>query len=327
MSRPFAPWRWLDDPATVTTTADRVLRVEGGGSRNWLNSLLTADLRRVAPGTAGYALLLTPTGGIVTDAWVVDTGSQRSEAWALVLPAARAERASEALEKYLLNEAVTLTLDDTVRVVAIHGARGGELLEGAAGILKAYSCARLGPIGLDVWVPTAAVDGVVTRLSAAAYRLGGGAVGALDWSSARVALGVPQMGSDFDENLSPHEAGLEGRAVSFAKGCYLGQERVARQQRQGGLARRLVQLVVEGAERVAEGSIVCSPGGEEVGRVTSLAPASDEYRNVLALAGVTPNFAEPGTRLTVVERAAQVRLVIGRSEPSLPPGIGRPPDE
>lgn len=327
MSYSFTPWRWLDDPAAVYLTGDRVLRVEGTGSRGWLNSLLTADLRSAAPGTARYALLLTPTGGIVSDAWVVESRSEVPERWAIVLPATTAERVFTTLEKYLLNEKVTLAFDDAVRVVAIQGPRGRDLLAGPMATMETYPCRRLGREGLDVWVPTSAVDGVVTRLSAAAYELGGGAVGALHWSFGRVALGVPQTGVDFDENLSPHEAGLESRGVSFAKGCYLGQERVAKQHRHGGLGRRLVQLAIEGAEPLAEGSSVRNLGGEEVGRVTSTAPATDEYRSVLALAGLTPGFAEPGMRVTVAERVAEVRLVVGRPASPTPPGIGRPPAE
>ncbi len=164
------------------------------------------------------------------------------------------------------------------------------------------------------------VDSVVNRLAARAYQLGGGAIDALGWSSARIALGVPQAGVDFDESTSPHEAGLEGRAVSFTKGCYPGQEVVARQHRRGGLTRQLIQLDIEGAEWLAAGSTVRGPGGEEVGRVTSVGSASDEGRSILALAYLTPPFAQLGARVMVDERAARVCGVLGRPRPPTPSG-------
>jgi folate-binding protein YgfZ len=314
------PRRRLDGPAAVHLTSDRVLRVEGSGSRRWLNSMLTADLRIPAPGAARYALLLGPAGGIVSDAWVVERGVAESERLALVLPALCAERAAGQLARLVFNEEIALSFDDAVRVVSLQGPCGRDLLEGPMATWDAYPCARLGRDGLDVWVTASQVDGVFARLSATAHQLGGGVIDLVEWSFARVALGVPQAGVDFDESTSPHEAGLEGRAVSFTKGCYPGQEVVARQHRRGGLTRQLVQLDIEGAEQLAEGSAVRGPGGEGVGRVTSVGAASDEATGILALAYVTPPFAKPGARVTVGDRVALVRGVLGRLGPPTPPG-------
>ena len=314
------PQRWLDGPAAVHFTSDRVLRVKGGGSRRWLNSMLSADLRIPAPGAARYALLLGPAGGIVSDAWVVERGVGESETLALVLPESCAERAAGELERMVFNEEIALSFDDAVRVVSLQGPCGRDLLDGPMARWDAYPCARLGRDGLDVWVAASQVDGLFTRWSATAHQLGGGVVDAVEWWFARVALGVPQAGVDFDESTSPHEAGLEGRAVSFTKGCYPGQEVVARQHRRGGLKRQLVQLDIEGAKRLAEGSTVRGPGGEEVGRVTSVGAATDEGTGILALASLTPPFAKPGARVMVGDRVARVRGVLGRLGAATPPG-------
>ncbi len=83
--------------------------------------MLTADLRTPAPDAARYSLLLSPAGGIVSDAWVVEHGVGESERLALVLPAACAERAAGALEKLLFNEEIVLSFDDAVRVVSLQG--------------------------------------------------------------------------------------------------------------------------------------------------------------------------------------------------------------
>jgi folate-binding protein YgfZ len=289
---------------TTYLTADRVLRVRGRGARSWLNSLLTADLRHASPGAARYTLLLSPAGGIVSDAWAVECATDGTDTLALVLPVGRAERVFEVLGRYLLNEDVSLAFDDGVRVLTIAGARGPELLDGF-GETPTYACDRLGVGGYDAWVAAAQLDFILARTS--------DVIDESAWSASRIALGVPTAGVDFDEETSPHEAGLEGRAVSFAKGCYLGQERVARQRRLGGLARRLAQLEVQGSGLVPQGAIVRDPSGTEAGRVTSAAPSS-ERASTLALAYLPPHLAHPGTQLLSDERPAKVRRIVGQAE-------------
>ena len=241
---------------TVYLTDDRVLRVVGTGSRRWLNSMLTADLRTPAPGAARYALLLNVSGGIVSDAWVVEETVDGAERLALVLPAMCAERTAAVLETAVFNEQIAVSFDESVRVVSVQGPRAQELLQGFARTASAYPCARLGVEGFDAWVNVSELEAFMTGLRAGAHRLGGKSIDALEWSSVRVTLGVPQAGVDFDESTSPHEAGLAGRAVSFTKGCFPGQEVVARQRR-GGATRQLLLLDVERDERLAPGSLVC----------------------------------------------------------------------
>ncbi len=306
---------WIDGPAAVHLSGDRVLRVEGLGSRAWLHSLLTADLRGGSPGLARYALLLNPTGGILTDAWVVERGDGSSgETFALVLPAARAPIADETLDRYLLSAKITLSFDDSLRVISVQGSEAREVFDGVVAASDTYRCDRLGPQGLDALVDASEVDGVVTSLSARAIERGGGPVGAVEWSAARVALGVPLAGVDFDEGTSPHEAGLEGRAVSFSKGCYVGQEVVTKQQRRGGITRRLTQLSIQGAERIIEGAKVRDSGGDEIGRITSAVPANERYAGVMALGYLVPSSAKIDTPVFVGERAARVVGVVGQAQ-------------
>ncbi len=298
----------------VYLTDDRVLRVVGNGSRRWLNSMLTADLRTPARGAARYALLLNASGGIVSDAWVVEETVEQPERLALVLPAICAERTATVLETALFNEQMALSFDESVRVVSVLGPRAHELLEESAGTARAYPCARLGVEGFDVWVDVSDLEAFMTRVAASAHRLGGKSIDALEWSYMRIMLGVPQPGVDFDESTSPHEAGLEGRAVSFTKGCFPGQEVVARQRR-GGATRQLLVLDVEPDGRLAPGSIVCGQTGEPLGRITSVASVTGPGVRVSALAYVTRPFAVPGAQVVVHEGTAEVRAVVGQSWP------------
>jgi folate-binding protein YgfZ len=311
--------RWLDDPVAVYRTTDRVLRVAGPGSRPWLNSLLTIDLRSTAANVGRYALLLSAQGGVVSDLWVVEPANQASDSLALIIPSSHAPVVWTTLNRYLLNEPVTLSFDDAVCVVTVQGPRGRAVLDRLPGA-ACYETSRLDKGGFDLLVPTSQIGAAISVLSSAAAQLGGGTLSAPDWSSGRVALGVPQVGIDFDEGTSPHEAGLVERAVSLTKGCYLGQQRVAKQFRQGGLERRLTQLGIEGADRTAEGSEVHDTAGATIGRVTSVGNrAAEGSARILALAYVAPAFAEVGAPVRVEGRAAQVRRVVGRGELATPP--------
>jgi folate-binding protein YgfZ len=294
---------------TAYLTGDRVLRVRGREARRWLNSLLTADLRQEVSGTARYALLLTHLGGIVSDAWVVECPAEGSDTFALVLPHDRAERVYTLLYRYVLSEDVSLEFDETVCVVTVPGGRGGEL-KGLGGAAQSYWCNRLGVGGLDVWAASGEVDSGLARIS---ERGGSRVIDAGAWTAWRIALGVPRAGVDFDEDSTPHEAGLDGRAVSFAKGCFLGQERVARQRRAGGLTRRLVQLEIQSSEPLPPGAMVRDAAGARAGRITSAAWIPVR-RGVFALAYLTPDLAKPETEIICGEGRGHVRQVVGQAD-------------
>jgi folate-binding protein YgfZ len=311
---------WLEARAAVHVTDDRVLRVDGAGARSWLNSLLTIDLRSATPEAARYALLLTPTGGIVSDAWVVECGTCDRERLALVLPKSRSEVVHRSLEKYLLNEDVALAFDDDVVVIALAGVDRLAVVPAGPKARNIYASARLGAGGSDLWVDRSESARTTEELTLAALRCGGGLVDPESWNAARVQLAVPMAGVDFDEELTPHEAGLDRRAVSLSKGCYLGQERVARQQRRGELGRRLVQLEVEGGAvstpALPARARVFTPAAEPVGSVTSVGAAiAPGASRVLALGQVNPAHAVADEALSVEGRSARVRVVLGSAEP------------
>jgi folate-binding protein YgfZ len=167
--------------------------------------------------------------------------------------------------------------------------------------------------GVDVWLEVSEETGrVVDGIARGAAQWGGGTVDADAWDAARVRLGVPRAGVDFDEEMTPHEAGLDRRALSLSKGCYLGQERVARQQRRGDLSRRLVQIEIEGGQGVGAPAPVTGSSAEAVGKVTSVgAPIAPGASDVLALGQVKAPLAVVGERVRVDGRPARVRAIVG----------------
>ena len=117
---------------------------------------------------------------------------------------------------------------------------------------------------------------------------------------------MPLFRRDMDEDTIPLEAGIESRAISFTKGCYVGQEVVIRvlHRGHGRVARKLVGLLLDGQQVPAPGAMIRS-GDREIGQVTS-STASPALKRPIALAYVHRDFFEPGTKVTVGEQSAAV---------------------
>lgn len=157
---------------------------------------------------------------------------------------------------------------------------------------------ELGVSGFDVYLPAALLPWLRDRL-----RTAGGVDGDPDtWETLRIEAGTPVFGVDMGEDTIPLEAGIEDRAISFSKGCYVGQEIIIRvmHRGQGRVAKKLVGLF--GPERaqipgLAAGDVLLSEDqAREVGRVTSAtwSPARGRW---IGLGYVHRDFIEPGTRL------------------------------
>ena len=126
----------------------------------------------------------------------------------------------------------------------------------------------------------------------------------------RIEAGIPQWGVDMDENTIPVEAGLAGRAISYDKGCYIGQETIARIKTYGHVNRQLVQLAVNSKKLPAKGEQLMA-GDKSVGHVTSAA-YSNRLGKTLALGYVRREFAMAGEKLTVGEQSAEVLKICGQ---------------
>ncbi|MEJ7616772.1 MAG: glycine cleavage T C-terminal barrel domain-containing protein [Pyrinomonadaceae bacterium] len=156
--------------------------------------------------------------------------------------------------------------------------------------------------GFDLFVPIAQAQRICEQLmGAGARRVGQEALEIL-----RIEAGLPRYGTDVDETTVVLEAGLE-EAVSYTKGCYLGQEIIARIHWRGHVARRLAGLIIEdGATVVARGARVRSTDGRELARVTS-SVFSPQLGKTIALGLVKYDFLTPGTIVNVVEEGQEPR--------------------
>jgi folate-binding protein YgfZ len=141
-------------------------------------------------------------------------------------------------------------------------------------------------------------------LVAAAEARSGGLGDRDGWEAVRVLAFVPRFDVDFDDTTYPQEAGFEKTAVSFQKGCYLGQEVVCMLEMRGHVKKKLVPLDVEGNDVPARDAPVLDATGAAVGAITSAVLADGSVR---ALAMVKYAFIAEGTALTVLEHPARVR--------------------
>jgi folate-binding protein YgfZ len=125
----------------------------------------------------------------------------------------------------------------------------------------------------------------------------------------RIEAAVPQWGADMDESTIPNEAGLEARAISYDKGCYIGQETIARIKTYGHVNRQLAQMALTGESVPTRGDRIFAEE-REVGQVTS-ATRSTRLGKSLALGYVRREFAKAGIKLKWNNETAEVLRICG----------------
>jgi folate-binding protein YgfZ len=274
--------------------------VTGPDRQSWLNGLVTSDLTKLAPGTASYGLVLLKIGRIVADVWIVAAGDR-------LLVGAPRERIGllrDHLEKYLVMEdASHLDVSNHFTWALVHGPRAAELVNEVPRVHGAFGGAVdvTGLGGGVVVAPVDKIDAVLDDMSRRGPDIVVG--GEEDWDSLRVQRFLPRFGVDFGEKNYPQEASLEKIAVSFNKGCYLGQEVVCRLEMRGHVIKKLVPVRLAKGDLPAVGAEVRSAEGKVLGSISS-ATSADE--GPLAIAMVRVDFSEPGTKLEVGGREATV---------------------
>lgn len=254
------------------------LRVSGRDRLKYLNNMTTQDLKDLAPGEGALACALTVKAKVIADMRV----HALEEEVLLDVPEGRAAPLAEHLRKFVVvNQVKIEDASAALGAVAIEGPRAAEVIEKALGKplleLKPLGAARFG----DGFLTRASVSGengyrlVVPRdavrdLGLALANAGAEPIPAEAVEWLRIEAGTPAFGKDLDETTLPPEAGLEKTHVSYTKGCYLGQEPIARIHFLGHVNRKLMGLVFEGAEPAPpHGTPLFAADGKEVGRVTS----------------------------------------------------------
>jgi tRNA-modifying protein YgfZ len=297
-------YRVLREQAGVADRSARgKLVVRGEEAADFLQGQLTNDVEAIADGEGAYAAMLDRKGHIQADMRVLRLAPDAF--WIDTEPATR-ERVARHLGMYKIGRDVEI--DDVTGDHAILSVVGPAAQKAAStGPLSPENAHRLEgerrvvatDLGLDLIVPAGAAAEVLAELRAA----GAAEVSEEAMEIARIESGRPRFGADMSEATMPAEAGITDRAVSFTKGCYIGQEPVARLHYKGRPNRHLRGLRLSGP--AAHGDSI-RLGDREVGTIgtVALSPA----RGPVALA-IVRREASPGDTVAVGDEGAEAEVV------------------
>lgn len=291
-----------------------LIEVRGADRAGFLQALLTNDVAALSPGRGCRAALLDPSARLIAELVVWAD----AEAYWLMCDLDRAQALAQTLERYHFSERVSLTHHERSQAaLALQGPRTMELLQevthspvrllangdhGAVtfeGIEMRLVCHRL-TAGSGVVCLLRAKDALAMweALERRGRPLGLIRVGWEALNTARIEDGIPWWGIDMTSaNLLP-ETGLDALLVSDTKGCYLGQEIIARMRTYGSPNKRLMGLVVEGSDVPSPGDRIAL-GAETLGEVTS-GCASVALKRPIAMGYVKRGAYEPGTAVEIL---------------------------
>jgi tRNA-modifying protein YgfZ len=263
--------------ADLSATRNR-LRVLGVDRVDFLHGQCTNDIKRLQPGQSCYAAFLNAKGKMRGEGQVICL----ADAFLLEVNPGLAP----SLEKFIITEDVTI--EDVSATMGEWLVIGDEI-----GTVPPQAVTFKHPLG---WCVIG--DGTMT-----------GTIDAEALEVLRIEAAVPKWGVDMDETTIPVEAGLETRAISYDKGCYIGQETIARIKTYGHVNRRLVQMAMTGESVPARGDKILVEA-REVGQVTS-AVRSLRLGKPLVLGYVRREFATAGAKLNWNNETAEVLKVCG----------------
>ncbi len=290
------------------------IRVTGDDRIKWLQGLISNDILPLQPGEGRYSSFLTHKGKmlgyfrvyVLSDSlWVEDVGEvgdatfQALRKFLLYGIKAKMENCAESWGLLLVSgpkacatvsAAFGVEMSDIEPVSAIAAQIGGH----ASFVLRTE---ETGEIDIEVLLPADALHTAWERLMEAGASYGIKAVGGHAREALRIEAGLPKAGPDLNEEIVPPEANLEGKAFSLNKGCYPGQEVVARMDTYGNIRRKLVGLILKESMVPPHGAKLFA-GDREVGWVSS-ATHSPQLNQMIAFGFPLRDFSNPGTELTV----------------------------
>jgi len=345
---PLAEQRALAAGRAIVPLDDRrVLAATGAERLSWLDSITSQALTALAPGESTELLVLDPQGRVEHVAAVVDDGAT---AW-LIVDADDAEPLLTWLMRMRFRAAVELRMADEYAVLGAVAPEGlgpvpGHVVatpDGMALVWRdrwpevapggwGYATADPHPGAQRHWVEVIVPVGALDELAAEATAGAFGAAGRLAAGALRVAAWRPRRATEVDERSIPHETDWLRTAVHLSKGCYRGQETVAKVHNLGHPPRRLVLLHLDGSDSVLpEHGAAVRLGDKVVGAVTSAAMHYEEGPIALAIVKrSTPADADLVVEAGEVEIAAAQEVIVpadAGATASIPriPRLGRRP--
>jgi folate-binding protein YgfZ len=313
-----ADYRALNAGAGCRVAGERmVVRMTGDDRIAFLNGMCSNDIKRLAPGSLVPALLLTEHAHVISDLYVwAKNDALMLETDRAMWPNARAQ-----LEKFLVADDVEIEELTSMTVIDIEGPKAhiavAAVAVEAAGLepwhhltsqqIDIANLPRFGRPAFTVLVESEdAAAGLIDQLDGAAASIEIRRIGAEAIEVLRLENGIPRIGVDTGAKTIALEARLQP-AISFDKGCYVGQETVERATSRGGVRKRLFGLRVH-ATRIPEANAVVMLAGNEVGRVTS---AADSPRlGVIGLSILHQSAWAVGTEVAIVDAQGELTAAV-----------------
>lgn len=276
-----------------------IVKLIGSDRVSWLQGMITNDVEKLPAGSGCYAAHLTPQGKIVAQMYVF----KDADALWLSLERAAIPKLLAAFDKLLIMEDVQVVdVSDEYSILSLLGPEAGAALDSWLGepaslnALYSHRAAEgchlaVSRFGYDIWIPRGQADDALRFFA-------GHGVTAIDhgtWDVLRTEAGIPIYGVDIDETTTMPELGQEG--ISYDKGCYIGQEVVAKVKYIGHVNRRFVGLLMSGND-LPEMRTPVRKGGREVGYITT-ALFSPGLNKPIALGFVSRSVATPGAEVEV----------------------------
>ena len=278
----------MTEPVIFDRSPWGLVVVSGPDATSFLQAIVSQDLDPVDDGETVASLLLHPQGKLD----VAFRATKRGDEWWLDTDPEFGPRLAEGLGRYKIR--VKVDLDDRTAatgLATVMGPSGAEVTAGDGVVVP-------GPLGVDVIGPIDAVRALLTEFP----------VGSPDeFEALRIEAGIPKLGVDVDESTIPQEAHLEVDAVSFTKGCFIGQELVCRIDSRGHVNRFLRRLTLPGTTVPPRGADVARDD-KVVGTVTSASAVPGEER-VVALAMVRREV-EPPAEVAVRWNGSEAAAVV-----------------
>lgn len=287
-----------------------LLPVTGEDRQRFLQGLVTCDINALAAGQGAYGFFTDAKGHILSDV-VIRAFADRM--W-LELPETTTAGIRAHLEKYIVADRVEIGLPAPMVALTVTGQRSGEFLAALTGLDLLTEARRWGHRSLEIlgekvvlaaegrmgieaftlWVGTGEVAALRSAMMALEEPAKPRAVSFEAVEILRVEAGVPVFGRDFDTQNLPQETGLE-EAVSYTKGCYLGQEVIARLHYRGQVARQIRAVHFDCTEPPPVGAALVYDQ-REAGRVTSVV-RSPSTKRAVGIAMLQARAGVSGTRL------------------------------
>ena len=300
------------------------LRLAGNDRVAYLHRIISNDVEGLAAGQGNYATILTNRGKIIADMKVyvfedfigIETNSETTSSL------------YQELDKYLIADDVTIE-DFTERTgaVGVHGPKSAELLQEVYGFdvgdLPEYHtvvheingrriiCARAdetGEVGYNLCTTSEALEWLWDTVLTKGRTFDVEPVGLTALNALRIEAGIPCYGAELDDSIFPGEAELE-HAVSFEKGCYIGQEIVARMKYRGHPNRLLRGFEIDGDIRPQKGDLLFD-SDKEIGWITS-AVVSPTLGKTVGIGYVRIAFTDEGSQVEIETAEGRVNATVG----------------